>query len=116
MRIVRHNFLKTTFSLFKINAWINPPKKTVNVDRIAQMNVQPSTRQKACPKEAPKPLEKSKRAVKFCKPTQSKVATMEVGPEIEVNAMMKPKVIGMIEINANTNNAGDKIMYSKKSS
>ena len=43
MSIVRHSFLKTMDSLFRINAWKNPPKKTVKAEKTAHTTVHDRT-------------------------------------------------------------------------
>src|SRR5690554_1240842 len=95
---------------------MKPPKKTVAVDKIAHIKVQPNTFQNARPNDEPNPSVKLNNAKKLLKPTYSKLATIDVGPPIEVNAKIKPNKIGIIEINDKTNNAGDKTIYSNPSS
>src|SRR5690554_5310271 len=55
----------------------------------------------------------SNTVIKFVNPTQSNNLSIEPLPPIDVKANTKPNAIGIIEINANTNIAGDKMIYSK---
>ena len=50
-------------------AWKKPPKKTVAVEKIAQMMVHPKTLQNALPNVEPNAPLKSNNATKFLNPT-----------------------------------------------
>ena len=69
IKIVRQNFLKTSFTLIKIKAWKNPPKKLVTVEKTAQINVQLKTLQKALPNDEPSAPLKLNSSIKFLIPT-----------------------------------------------